>query len=163
MVRLAIKSIFGVLATSLLAGPTVFLVSILCLELAPLVGLEDVHSGQAGSGTLEGFLVWMLGSVVFGFWISVPASILNAIALSFFASRRIDSSSMAAAVGFIGGCIVLGMLFYMSSLPPPFTSFGTIVGEYSQQIAIVVAGTLMGLTYWFIAIRKHRSARLDMQ
>ena len=150
MLRLVLRPVLGIVTTSLLAGPTVLIITILCIQLARFFGLDDEH---VGSGSLEGLLAWMAGSIIFGIWVSVPASILNAAILSLFASRGANSSVTAAAIGFLGGCAVVAVLFYMSSLPPPFTSFAVIAMWPPQQIAMVIAGTLMGLLQWLIIVR----------
>jgi hypothetical protein len=156
MLRQATRYLLGIATTSLLAGPLVVIISILCIGLARFTGLYEWQAGQSGTVTLEGFLVWTAGSILFGIWLSVPASIVNAAVLGSFASRGINSSTAAAAVGFFGGWVVLGTLIYMGSLPPPFTPFAVIAMGYHQQIAIIVTGTLMGLLQWLIIVRPRR-------
>jgi hypothetical protein len=159
-----IRSIIGIAITSLLAGPTVFYLSLLLLFLSRVVGIEADRPIAPGPSTLQDHLdLLSMGTIVsslIGVWIAVPASILNAIALRLLATRNHDSGRLAALVGGLGGCVVLAVLILFQFLPPPFTPFSVAAGQdYAMRLSYPIAGLLRGLIYWLIAIRSHRPMR----
>jgi hypothetical protein len=142
-----VRFLAGTVCTAAAAGPT-------------LVAIWLVADMPFGYHPYDG--VAFVVSAPVGFLIALPAALANAIMLTFLAREGADSLPVSLLSGALTGVLV-------HAIKPRISDFlhGTAVAhappspDLATNAVFALAGAIMGLLYWLIAIRPQRVARLS--
>lgn len=159
--RLAWRTVGAIAAATLGSGPAL----ILCFTiLGGLVYPESIY-GWVASPPYYGAL--LLDSSLYGSIIALPSTLVHFVVIAVLAHRARDAFGWSLASGAVIGVLLAGILIWI------LIASGEAGGIDSLETALLfsggvaspfaVAGALMGLLYWRIAVRPRRRWRLLRQ
>jgi hypothetical protein len=139
-----VTALFGIVATSLIAGPLVLLFAF----------------GNHFVTTPPFTYIVMYFSSYVGIYVSLPASVINAAIVSLLARRGYDAPLVSLLSGaFIGAAVPI-----IAPVQEPASTGASAVEMVARQptgfLGCIVTGALMGLLYWLIAVWWQRQQRL---
>ena len=142
-----VTAVFAVVATTLITGPLVFLFA---------------FGNFFGTAPVLTYILMYFSSYI-GIQVALPASVINAAIVSLLARRGYD----APLVSLLSGAIIGAAVPIIAPLQEPPSHGASAVEMAAQQpagfLGCIIAGALMGLLYWAIAVWWQRQRRLSRE
>lgn len=156
-VRLAL---LAAVVTAVLAGP----VTVILFVAGQAAQGMSLFSFTDVADLIANIAVIAMYSTLFGLVGSIPAATINSLVLAYFARRRRDASGLAIgsglALGFLVGVTLPTVMFLMNEGLGEDIGQGFLEYAASTGLPFLIAGGLMGVLHWSIAIRPRRRWRL---